>query len=525
MSSILKPLYTKPLPSDAELLSQPRTTKNAKKLKKATERANEKAEKAGLPAPTEPPLRFARVKIDGRTTEVQLTRDGRGYLAESEKWYVQYKDHNGRWKRVPGYTDLESTKQKAADLVKKAERRHSDMSDPFDEHTKQPLTKHLKDFRAWMKNKGVTSQSVQLVCARAEKAVIGAGYVWIADMTSHPDRLEVWLADRRDEDANGKRRFGLQSWNYYLASTKHFCKWMIRNNRMAKDPFTKVDTKKARKDVRIERRALTPAELANLIATTAHQKTRRWLSGRDRAMLYFVASETGFRAAECGSLTPAAFDLAGDEPTVTVEAGYSKNRERTVQHLRRSAVATIKPWLQGRAATEKLWPGQWPTAAASMIRHDLRASGIAPRDNQGRTVDFHALRHTYITMLAMSGANPKVVQKLARHSSITLTMDRYTHLTKHDLTAAVEGLPELPEPQPALAVLRATGTDQANAHQLAHRGDRECLSMSLVDCAGSVRDREETSDKHGQPRTTVDSQRQHNENSASMCRSLSFLSG
>src|SRR5690606_8511879 len=41
------------------------------------------------------------------------------------------------------------------------------------------------------------------------------------------------------------------------------------------------------------------------------------------------------------------------------------------------------------------------------------------------------------------GVNPKVAQALARHSAITLTMDRYTHLYQGDLSAAVDVLPDL----------------------------------------------------------------------------------
>ena len=47
----------------------------------------------------------------------------------------------------------------------------------------------------------------------------------------------------------------------------------------------------------------------------------RKLTGADRAMLYRVASRTGFRAHELASLTPASFDLAGDDPAVPAAAG------------------------------------------------------------------------------------------------------------------------------------------------------------------------------------------------------------
>ncbi len=48
------------------------------------------------------------------------------------------------------------------------------------------------------------------------------------------------------------------------------------------------------------------------------------------------------------------------------------------------------------------------------------------------TIDFpvspHILRHTYITNLILSGADPKTVQYLAGHANSQITMDIYTHL-------------------------------------------------------------------------------------------------
>ena len=59
----------------------------------------------------------------------------------------------------------------------------------------------------------------------------------------------------------------------------------------------------------------------------------------------------------------------------------------------------------------------------------------------GRVVDFHSLRHGFITYLVTANCPPKVVQMLAQHSTISLTMDRYTHLGMVDL---VDGLKRLP---------------------------------------------------------------------------------
>ena len=41
---------------------------------------------------------------------------------------------------------------------------------------------------------------------------------------------------------------------------------------------------------------------------------------------------------------------------------------------------------------------------------------------------FHDLRHSAATILLKMGVHPKQVQELLGHSSITITMDRYSHL-------------------------------------------------------------------------------------------------
>ena len=81
------------------------------------------------------------------------------------------------------------------------------------------------------------------------------------------------------------------------------------------------------------------------------------------------------------------------------------------------------------------------------------------RDSAGRVIDFHALRHTFVTNLASGGVHPKTAQALARHSTITLTMDRYSHSYRGDEAKALDALPDL-SVRPSEAVA-ATGTDNA----------------------------------------------------------------
>ena len=188
------------------------------------------------------------------------------------------------------------------------------------------------------------------------------------------------------------------------------------------------------------------------------------MTGPERAVLYLVAVNTGLRANELASLVPESFDLESDPPTMTVEAAYSKHRRRDVMPLRPDLAAIIKEHLTVRdlAPGDYLWPGTWSQkASAKMLRVDLAAARIPYRDKLGRVFDFHALRHQFISNLARAGTHPKEAQTLARHSTITLTMDRYTHLGMYDMVAALEKLPAIAPAgsESEAAVARATGAD------------------------------------------------------------------
>jgi integrase len=226
--------------------------------------------------------------------------------------------------------------------------------------------------------------------------------------------------------------------NYYLRDCKAFLTWCVRDGRAERNPLAHLRGTTVT-DAGRRRRALTAAELAALRTAAASGPTLRRLPGPDRAMLYAVAAYTGFRAAELASLTPESFDL--NAATVTVEASYSKRRRRDVQPLPAAFIPELREWLAGRADT--LWParsrGAWINHGAKMIRADLAAAGITYQTAAGYA-DFHSLRHTFITSLARAGVHPKTAQTLARHSTITLTMDRYSHADESAGRDAVDKL-------------------------------------------------------------------------------------
>ena len=80
----------------------------------------------------------------------------------------------------------------------------------------------------------------------------------------------------------------------------------------------------------------------------------------------------------------------------------------------------------------RLPPSSWvcPCAPEAL---DRRWQRIQQRDLElSQRYRLHDLRHTYVTRLLLAGALPRVVQYVAGHSSLELTMQVYTHVTPTD---------------------------------------------------------------------------------------------
>ena len=120
----------------------------------------------------------------------------------------------------------------------------------------------------------------------------------------------------------------------------------------------------------------------------------------------------------------------------------------------------------GRAGIVEGW---WQVCRKKGCSHQERTSDKAPKrcPVHGmrlwpkpivRAIRFHDIRHTTASLLTMSGANPRAVQRLLRHSDPRMT-ERYTHLSPDFLRAEVDrlvfGVPSelVPAPveRPALA--------------------------------------------------------------------------
>lgn len=358
-------------------------------------------------------------------------------------WYYRYTDATGVKRERRGCADRRETEGMAAAAEAEAAKIRAGYLDPraarCQAHEARPLAAHLEDYRADLAGKGDVPRYVQQVASNVARVLTLAGMVRLSDLS--PSRVQGALAKLRSGGLS------LQTVNHSLRHIKGFARWLHRDGRIAEDNLAHLAASSVATDRRHDRRALTEAEARALIRAAEAGPTVLGISGPDRAVLYRLALGTGFRANELGSLTPESFALDAAPPVVTVAAAYSKRRREDRQPIRPDLAADLRPWLAGKASREPVFA--LPGKPARMLRVDLAAAGIPYRDTAGRVADFHALRHTFISMVVSSGASVKASQVLARHSTPTLTIGRYAHADLREQAGALDALPDLATGHPA----------------------------------------------------------------------------
>ncbi len=389
-------------------------------------------------------------------------KNGGKVRKQSRFWYIDYKDADGVRRRVKGFKDKAATVQWAAQLEREAEQAQVGIIDRYKEHRKKPLLAHLDDYKASLLNKGNTDKHACLVYNRARAVITACGFAFMADISA--SKVQGYLADRR------RAGLSVRTSNFHLQAVKQFCRWLVADGRAAENSLAYLQGQNVKTDLRHERRALSEDELQRLIAATRTGQDHSGVTARERSMLYTVAVSTGLRASELASLTWGSFNLSDSEPSVRVLAAYSKHRRDDVLPLRADLAKHLLAWRRELDADQRarVFPGFNPNKAAKMLRKDLAVAGIPYEDGAGRVADFHALRHTFISNLTRGGVSPKIAQSLARHGSIGLTMDTYTHIGLHDERAALDALPSLSDSttdQCNSAVARKTGTDDLPVEQ------------------------------------------------------------
>jgi integrase len=204
-----------------------------------------------------------------------------------------------------------------------------------------------------------------------------------------------------------------------------------------------------------EMHVLTPSQARVLLSS---------IVGDPLEALYVLALTTGMRRGELLALHWSEIDLEGGflqvRWTLQHMAGgvYVLTPPKTARSRRKIALTTraIKALdkhrsrqLAKRDAAKEAWHEE-DFVFTNAIGHPIRGNHILQRNFAPLLVKaglpairFHDLRHTAATLLLLRGIHPKVVSEMLGHSTISMTLDTYSHVLpdmQKDATAALDRL-------------------------------------------------------------------------------------
>jgi integrase len=382
--------------------------------------------------------------------------DGEKVSRHSRCWWIEFRDGDGTVRRVKGFPDRKATLAKAAELEKTAARGVVAGVDPFAAHDELPLARHLDDYDAYLAGQDAGAKWRKESRARIEKIVSELGATRLRDFDGA--RVAAFLEKKVQSGASARTR------NVYRTSMSAFLTWARADGRLPKelDPLALVGTLNEQKNPRRKRRALTPDEVARLIAAARRrpldaaekercnagvsddERARLTQLGTQRALTYMALYYSGLRVGELAKLRVGDLVLPEDPAMAGTATFFAKAQETQTVSIRPDLVAELRAWIaaNGLVPTDLVFdiPGQ----LVKVMKKDLAHAGIPYKDELGRVADVHALRKTMATALSVAKVSPRVAQKVLRHSKLELTMGIYTDDAQLDAAAAVGALPALP---------------------------------------------------------------------------------
>ncbi len=428
--------------------------------------------------------------IDGNGNEktAPLAAGGKKIMHEAGCWYARYRDADGIDRRVStNCHDEKAARKVLSDLLAEVEKVRSGILTPEESsagrHATRPIAEHIADYLQFLKVKTVRGRRISAthrynVEKQLHRLVQECGLKRIGDITRQ--RITKWIGEETDKSDKAPRTV-----QKYRATVTAFCKWCVREGRLAGNPLADLPGVEMY-EIRRRRRPLTLEELAALLEAAEKRPLREALLirrgarkglelakvapavreqlvrlGRERTLIYKTLVYTGLRKGELASLTVADLHLDVEQPYAELAAKNAKSGRGARLPLRADLVEELRTHLaeklaqhcrqtlkDGRAEVPMALPVgtklfNVPQNLVGIFDRDLAAAGIKKTDADGRTLDVHCLRHTFATLLSKAGVVPRMAQELMRHSDIRLTMNVYTHLQLIDTSDAVETLPSI----------------------------------------------------------------------------------
>lgn len=358
---------------------------------------------------------------------------------------------NGHRQVTAGSTDFDDTREIAERLSRLAQRIENQISDPSELRQeiqrRKPLTGHLNAYEKHLKSSGMTDKHSLQMRLYAEESL--EQFATVDDIVASEVQSKVW-----------GMKLSAVTKNRRLYAVRSFLEWGAGDDRWPKKVVERVKLARLTQTKTKPRRVITLDELVRLIQVAESGVPVAGVSGVQRALMYRTLVSTGLRFGELTRLRSEHLSLADEG--FDIPASLTKNRKRAFISLPKNLlheIIALSIKFYNPATQEKPDSRIFPVQKFNpdrLLKHDLEKAGI-PRTTERGVFDFHSLRHMTATLLAATGAQPKVIQSHMRHGSIKLTLDTYGHLFDKDRLRAAEVMGEIVQRRAHLI-----GTNMAN---------------------------------------------------------------
>ncbi|MFO0879493.1 MAG: hypothetical protein U0840_19265 [Gemmataceae bacterium] len=138
-------------------------------------------------------------KGQSRKAPITVGKDGTlKVMFQSSRYVTEFTGPDGKRQSTKGYRDRQSTRQKASQLERVIERNEVGLIDPYEEHSRRPLTDHMEDFANHLRAQGVKARYLDMKLSRISTVLAGIGAVMLRDLdhTKVMAFLDARAADR-----------------------------------------------------------------------------------------------------------------------------------------------------------------------------------------------------------------------------------------------------------------------------------------------------------------------------------------
>ncbi len=203
---------------------------------------------------------------------------------------------------------------------------------------------------------------------------------------------------------------------------------------------------------RLIKKEITPLDLEEV------NRLFKTIEGHPLEALFVLAVTTGLRRGEILGLQWKDIDL--DKRTLQVQrslsltkGGPTFNSPKTNKSKRNVGLSKVcvKALIKHKSLQEnKSWAKDYGLVFPNKEGEPRRANNVLNATfelikTKGNLPDirFHDLRHTCATLLLGKGVHPKIVQELLGHSTISITLDTYSHVLPNLQEKAVEAMEDI----------------------------------------------------------------------------------